>query len=120
MIGVVFSVLLILAASVWGGLDNRSNAYDTMLMTSGGETSGTEFDDTYSIYLTDESFGTVEIVYVESIGEYMVHASFTNTGETGLVLESPDGEKTEYALTVERYSYSIDRIDPPGSPEAKP
>ena len=46
---------------------------------------------------------------MESIDTYMVFASFAKTGETHLILESPDGEKTVYDLTVGRDTYSVHR-----------
>ncbi len=107
--GAVFSAVLILAASVYGLTDGRSYTYDTQLLVSGGETCGVAYDDTYSVYLADESFGEVKIGYVESIEDYMILASFTKTGDTELVLVSPTGEQTVYELTVERYSYSVHR-----------
>ncbi len=39
----------------------------------------------------------------------MVNAKFSKTGNTELILESPDGEKTIYELKIERYSYDIRR-----------
>jgi len=107
--GLVISIVLILAASVYGVLDQSSHSYDTSLLPSGGETCGMEYDDTYKVYLEDESFGTVRIGYEESIETYMVYASFTKTGKTVLVLESPSGEKTCYDLTIERNSYDVHR-----------
>ena len=107
--GLIISIVLILAASVYGVLDQRSHSYDTSMLSSGGETCGMEYDDTYKVYLEDESFGTVRIGYEESIETYLVYASFTKTGKTVLVLESPSGEKTCYDLTVERYSYDVHR-----------
>ena len=107
--GLIISIVLILAASVYGVLDQRSHSYDTSLLASGGETCGMEYDDTYKVYLEDESYGTVRIGYEEHIECYLVYASFTKTGKTVLVLESPDGEKTCYDLTIERHSYDVQR-----------
>ena len=39
----------------------------------------------------------------------MVNAKFSKTGNTKLILESPDGEKTTFDLKVERSSYDIRR-----------
>ena len=82
-------------------------------MASDGETAGVAYDDTYTAYLEDESFGTVSIEYVDSIECYMVKASFTNTGDTRLHLVAPDGTDYVYDLHVERYSYHVERADPP-------
>ena len=107
--GLVISIVLILAASAYNVLDQSSHSYDTSLLPSGGETCGMEYDDTYKVYLEDESYGTVRIGYEESIETYLVYASFTKTGKTVLVLESPSGEKTCYDLTIERNSYDVHR-----------
>ncbi len=108
--GVIISIVLLLGASFYCVfLDQNSHAYDTQLLPSDSKTTGVAYDDTYSVYLADESFGTVEIVYVDSIECYMIHASFTNTGKTELTLESPEGEKYVFDLNVERYSYHVHR-----------
>ncbi|MBR5342265.1 MAG: hypothetical protein IK149_00045 [Oscillospiraceae bacterium] len=111
IVGVTLSVLIILAASVYGVMDQRSHSYDTSLLLSGGETCGIEYDDSYRVYLEDESYGTVQIAYEEAIESWLVRASFTKTGHTRLVLESPEGEKLFYDLTIERYSYEVHRVE---------
>lgn len=65
------------------------------------------FDDTYIVYLADEKYGSVEIIYLDSIEDYMLHADFKKAGKTVLTLESPSGEKTEYDLLIERDTYEI-------------
>lgn len=109
IVGVVFSILIIIAASVYGIADQRSHTYDTSLLLSGSDTTGIEYDDSYSVSLADESYGTVSIGYEESIESYLVRASFTKTGHTELTLESPDGTKYVYELDIERYSYEVHR-----------
>ena len=78
---------------------------------SGSETCGMEYDDSYRVYLEDESYGTVRIDYEQTIESYLVRASFTKTGQTRLVLESPEGEKAVYELRIERYSYEVRRLE---------
>ena len=68
-----------------------------------------EYDDSYTVYLEDERYGEVHIEYMESIESYIVIAAFEKTGETRLILESPDGEKYVYNLTVGRDTYSVHR-----------
>lgn len=113
IVGVTLSILLILAASIYGVIDKRSHTYDTTLLLSDTETSGLSFDDSYTASLEDEAYGSVWIGYEEGIDSYCVHASLTKTGQTRLVLESPEGEKTVYDVTIERNSYHIERADPP-------
>ncbi len=107
----ILSIVIILAASVYGVIDKRSHTYDTTLLLSGSETCGTEFDDSYSVSLEDESYGTAEIGYIDSVESYAVNVSFTKTGKTKLILKSPGGEEFVYELNVERYSYDIHRIE---------
>ena len=110
--GLILSVLILAAATVYGIADERSHTYDTSLLPSGGETCGIEYDDSYQVYLEDDSFGDVQIGYEENIESYLIYASFKKTGDTVLVLESPDGEKTMYDLSIERSSYDVHRRDP--------
>lgn len=110
--GLILSILILSAASVYGIADQRSHTYDTSLLVSGGETCGIEYDDSYQVYLEDDSFGEVSIGYEEAIESYLIRASFKKTGDTVLVLEAPNGEKTEYDLTIQRTSYDVQRRDP--------
>ena len=110
LIGVAISVAILLAASVWGVMDQRSHTYDTSMLPSGSETCGVEYDDSYTVALEDESFGKVWIAYEEGIEDYIIKASFEKVGDTKLILTAPDGAEYYYALTVERYSYHVERI----------
>ena len=69
------------------------------------------FDGSYSAYLADDKYGDVDIRYMDSIEDYMLHAEFKRAGRTVLTLESPTGEKTEYDLHIERYTYDITKRD---------
>ena len=111
LIGVAISVAILLAASVWGVMDQRSHTYDTSMLPSGSETCGVEYDDSYTVALEDESFGKVWIAYEEGIEDYIIKASFEKVGDTKLILTAPDGAAYYYALTVERYSYHVERIE---------
>ena len=78
--------------------------YSTELMGNGEEH---RFDDTYEVSLADSRYGDVEIIYLESIEDYMVHADFRRSGSTVLTMVSPTGETTEYDLRIERDKYEI-------------
>ncbi len=65
------------------------------------------FDDTYKVNIADKKYGDLSIIYIESIESWMVHAEFKKAGKTEFVLESPDGEKREYSLTIRRDTYSV-------------
>lgn len=78
--------------------------YSTEVMGNGDEY---HFDDSYSVSLADETYGDVDIRYVESFEDYMVHAEFRRAGDTVLTLVSPDGETAEYDLHIERDTYEL-------------
>ena len=107
--GLVISLVILVAMSVIGIASRHSAVYSTELMSSGSETAGVEFDDTYQVRLADEAYGSVSIIYEDSLQCYMIHADFTKTGQTQLVLESPTGEQYVYDLTIYRYSYDVER-----------
>ena len=109
---ILFAILIIAAAPVYGFLDQRSHTYDTSLLASGGETTGIEYDDSYKVYLEGPSFGDVRIGYEEPIDSYLIYASFQKTGDTVLVLESPDGETYSYDISIGRDTYDIHRRSP--------
>ena len=107
--GLVISLVILVAMSVIGIAGRHSAVYSTDLLCSGGEIAGVEFDDTYQVRLADEAYGSVSIIYQDTIECYMVHADFTKTGQTQLILESPTGEQYVYDLTIYRHSYDVER-----------
>lgn len=115
--GLALSLLILLFFSVLGLRGAGSNAYETDLLLSGGETAGTEFDDSWSVSLEDEGFGTVSIRHEDAIDSFLVHASLTKTGRTRLILRSPAGESYVYTVEIQRHSYEIQRLTP--SPEKR-
>lgn len=100
--GAAVGILGVAALTVLGLLNPP--VYRTDIMVSGPEQS---FDAGYSAELEDRALGDVEIVYLDSIEEYAVHADFHRSGSTVLILKSPDGEKSEFDLTVERDTYTV-------------
>ena len=102
IVGAVIGVTAVLALTVLGLL--HPPVYSTDVLGSGEEYT---FDDTYRVSLADEAYGSVEIVYYDSIDAYMVHAELKKAGKTVLSLESPDGEKTEFDLSVELDTYDL-------------
>lgn len=107
LVGLAVSLVILAAATILS--QGGKSMYSTDLLLSGSETAGTEFDDTYTASLADEAYGSVRITYIESIECHAVHADFTKTGQTRLILESPAGERFVYDLTVYRSSYEIAR-----------
>jgi len=108
--GLVISLAILIAMTVVGFVGRHSAIYSTDLMSSDGDTAGVEFDDTWNVRLADEKYGSVSIVYMDSLECHVVHADFTKTGQTQLVLESPDGTQYVYDLTIYRHSYDIQRL----------
>ena len=85
------------------------NGYGTYILTNGGS-DGAIFDDSYKVYLADESFGTVDIRFVEQgLNDWLVHAIFNKAGNTEVILESPSGEKTTFDIKVDRNTYTINK-----------
>ena len=110
--GLAMSLAILLFFSVLGLRSAGDNAYNTDLLLSGGETAGTEFDESWSVSLEDESFGLVSIRHEDVIDSFLVHASLTKTGSTRLILRSPAGESYVYAVDIQRHSYEIQRLTP--------
>ena len=65
------------------------------------------FDDSYTVSLADEKYGSVKIIYMPEVEDYMVRAELKRMGSTVLTLVSPEGEKTEFDLSVKRDTYRI-------------
>jgi hypothetical protein len=57
--------------------------------------------------LADDKYGSVDIVYLDSVEDYFVHAELRRAGKTVLTLESPDGEKKEFDLSIDRTTYDL-------------
>ena len=101
-VGALIGVALVIALTVIGIM--KPPIYSTEIMGSSEEYA---FDDTYKVSLADEEYGDVEVIYIESIENYMVHAEFKKAGETVLIMESHDGEKKEYNLIIEKDTYEV-------------
>ena len=104
----IISVVIIIGATIVV-LTKGNSTYNTTILVSGG-TTGTIFDDTYTVSLKDDSYGRVYIKYEPNIEDYMVNAEFTKTGKTEFTLTSQDGEEYLFEITVERDRYDVKRI----------
>ena len=102
--GVIVSVVLLVAATVLV-LAAGKTAYETDILANGGR--GATFDDTYTVELADPDYGTVDIRYEEGIEDYMVHAAFTKTGTTQIILTAPDGTQQMFDIDIGRDTYDI-------------
>ena len=103
LVGVIISGAIIIAGTIVVILNPL--IYSTEILSSGDEY---VFDDTYKVYLADDSYGDVSLEYFESVESWMVHADFKKAGETEFVLESPDGEKTTFNLRINRTNCSVE------------
>ena len=79
--------------------------YSTDLLADGEDY---HFDDTYKVYLVDDSFGTLSLKYEKAIECWIIHADFKKAGKTEFVLESPDGEKKTFDIEVSIDNYNIE------------
>lgn len=107
--GLVLSLLILTGSTAVSFIRGRS-VYSTTLLLSSEDADRIQFDDTYTAYLEDEAFGKAYIVYEPAIETYMVNADLTKLGDTKLIVESPSGERHEFALTVYRDTYDIKKI----------
>ena len=107
IVGLIISIVILLVSTFL--TIQKPSTYETDILTNGGS-AGATFNDSYKVYLTDESFGTVEIKFIEQgLNDWVVHAIFTKDGNTELVLEAPNGQKKLYEITIDRSSYTIEQ-----------
>ena len=104
IVGIVISILIIIVMT--GLAFSKPAVYNTTIFVNGEEH---KFDNTYKVYLTDESFGKVYIVYEKNIDDYMVNAEFKKAGKTDVVLEAPNGEKSTYEIDIKDHTYSVNK-----------
>lgn len=78
--------------------------YNTNIMYSGDEYT---FDDTYSVSLSDDRYGDIEIRYDDGLEDYVIYADFKKSGDTIMTLTSPIGEKKEFNVHIERSNYEV-------------
>ena len=104
VVGIVISILIILVMT--GFALSKPSVYNTTIFVNG---ENYKFDDKYKVYLTDESFGKVYIVFEKNIDDYMVNAEFKKAGKAELVLESPKGEKEIYEIDIKDHTYSVNK-----------
>jgi hypothetical protein len=106
--GIIISVVILIGASAYGFM-NRNNYYETTIMASNSEE--VAFDDTYTAYFEDEKYGNVTIEYNDEFENYNMIAQFKKTGETKLIIESPQGEQIKYNITIGRDTYHLEKIE---------
>ncbi len=103
--GVIISMLIIL--SMTGLSLAKPEVYATDILISGGKY---RFDDTYKAYLEDNKYGDLSLQYEDNLDTWIVHAEFKKAGNTKVILESPDGKKTRFNISIKRNTYDIKEI----------
>ena len=104
--GLIVSVILIITVVILCIV--KPPIYSTDLMSNGENYT---FDNTYKVYLIDKKYGDLSIRYENGIEDWMVHADFKKAGKTKFVLESPNGEKRSFDITIQRNAYYFEEID---------
>ena len=100
--GLVIDSLIIIAMVIWCVI--KPPVYSTDLLSSGDTY---QFDDTFKAYLKDSKYGDLSIKK-ETLSDgdfWTVHAELKRAGKTEFILESPEGEKTVFDLTIEEDTF---------------
>ena len=100
--GVVISGMLIIIITLVCII--KPPIYSTYILSNEGNY---HFDNSYNVYLLDKKYGNLRIECDDESGDCMIHAEFTKTGKTELILESSDGKKTVFDISIRRDTYSI-------------
>lgn len=104
IVGIIISIIIIIIMTIITLSNNTT--YKTTVLVNGGSAEAV-FNDSYTVYLEDKSFGDVKIVYTESLEDYTVEAEFKKAGKTNLILEDSNGNKQEFELEIKNSSYEI-------------
>ena len=103
LIGVLISIIIIIVMTFICFL--KPQIYSTEILMNGDNY---QFDDSYKAYLTDNSYGDLKIIYMDSIDTWMVHADFKKSGNTEFILESPSGNKKTFNITIKEHTYKVE------------
>ena len=103
LIGVLISIIIIIVMTFICFL--KPQIYSTEILMNGDNY---QFDDSYKVYLTDNSYGDLKIIYMDSIDTWMVHADFKKSGNTEFILESPSGNKKTFNITIKEHTYKVE------------
>lgn len=104
--GIIISIVIILSATAITLLNQ--NGYNTTILVNGGE-KGASFDDTYNVYLEDQSYGKVYIIKDQNLDDYMINAEFKKTGKTNVIIEDLDGNKEIFEIDIKNNSFEINK-----------
>ena len=104
--GIIISALIILTMSIITLFNNTT--YNTVVLTNNGE-AGAVFDNTYTVYLEDSSYGDVSIKYDDGLEDYLVEAKFKKAGRTNMILEDSNGNKEIYEIDIKNNDFDINK-----------
>lgn len=107
--GTIISAFIILTMSIIALFNNTT--YNTVVLTNNGE-AGAVFDNTYTVYLEDSSYGDVSIKYDDGLEDYLIEAKFKKTGKTNLILEDSNGNKEIYEIDIKNNDFDINKKEP--------
>ena len=100
--GLIISCLLIIGVAIICIINPP--VYSTDILFNGEKY---KFDDNYKVYLTDNKYGELSIRYESGIEDWKVHAEFKKAGKTEFILESPDGDKITFDISIRRDTYTV-------------
>lgn len=83
----------------------KPSVYSTYILSSDEKY---QFDDSYKAYLLDKKYGDLKIECDDETKDCMIHANFKKAGKTELILESADGKKIVFELSIERSKYTME------------
>ena len=102
-VGVVISGLLIVLIALVCIVNPP--IYSTDILSNGEKY---QFDDSYKAYLLDKKYGDLKIECEEETKDCLIHAEFKKAGKTELILETVNGKKTIFDITIKRDNYTIE------------
>ena len=100
--GITISAILIILVAIICIINPP--IYSTEILSNGKKY---QFDESYKVYLIDKKYGDLSIKYEAGIEDWMVHADFKKAGKTEFILESPEGKKTTFNISIRRDTYSV-------------
>ena len=99
-VGVVISGLLIVLIALVCIINPP--VYNTAILSNGEKY---QFDESYKAYLKDKKYGDLKIECEDD--DCTIYADFKRAGKTKVILESADGIKTVFDISIERSTYNI-------------
>ena len=98
VIGALLIILIVLVCII------KPPIYSTYILSNEEKY---QFDDSYKAYLLEKKYGDLKIECEDETKDCMIHAKFKRAGKTKLVLESPDGRKNIFDISIRRDTYTI-------------